>query len=67
MGITGALDGADLVKGGGPRIYDDGTPPPLHPIATPRIGIRVGLEHLWRFLVPDNLHVSPARVKRVQP
>jgi DNA-3-methyladenine glycosylase len=66
LGITGALDGIDLVKGGGPRILDDGTHPPLHPIATPRIGIRVGLEHLWRFCVPGNLHVSPARVKSVQ-
>jgi DNA-3-methyladenine glycosylase len=66
LGITGALDGADLVKGGGPRIVDDGTPPPSHPIATPRIGIRVGLEHLWRFYVPNNPHVSPARVRHVQ-
>jgi len=66
LGITGDLNGADLVKGAGPRIYDDGTAPPLHPIATPRIGIRHGLEHLWRFVVPGNLHVSPARVKMVQ-
>ena len=67
LGITGALDGVDLVKGDGPRIVDDGTPPPLHPVATPRIGIRHGLEHPWRFVVPGNLHVSPARVKMVQP
>ena len=66
LGIDGALNGADLVKGGGPRIVDDGTAPPLHPLATPRIGIRDGLEHLWRFCVPNNLHVSPARVKTVQ-
>jgi DNA-3-methyladenine glycosylase len=67
LGINGALDGADLVQGDGPRILDDGTHPPLHPVATPRIGIRVGLEHLWRFCVPGNLHVSPARVRAVQP
>ncbi|KGQ18103.1 DNA-3-methyladenine glycosylase II [Lysobacter dokdonensis DS-58] len=66
LGIDGALNGADLVKGDGPRILDDGTAPPLHPIATPRIGISVGQEHLLRFLVPNNLHVSPARVKQVQ-
>lgn len=66
LGITGALDGADLVGGDGPRILDDGTPPPLHPITTPRIGIRAGLEHLWRWYVPANLHVSPARVRAVQ-
>ena len=62
LGITGALDGADLVRGTGPRILDDGTPPPLHPVASPRVGIRVGTEHLWRWFVPGNPHVSPARV-----
>ncbi len=66
LGITGVQNGADLVKGDGPRILDDGTAPPLHPIATPRIGISAGQEHLWRFVVPHNLHVSPARVKQVQ-
>ena len=66
LGITGAQNGMDLVKGDGPRILDDGTAPPLHPVATPRIGISAGQEHLWRFVVPNNLHVSPARVKRVQ-
>ena len=66
LGITGAQNGMDLVKGEGPRILDDGTAPPLHPVATPRIGISAGQEHLWRFVVPNNLHVSPARVKRVQ-
>src|SRR5262245_38719545 len=58
LGITGEENGADLVKGDGPRIFDDGVAPPLHPVATPRIGISVGQEHLWRFLVPNNLHVS---------
>jgi DNA-3-methyladenine glycosylase len=66
LGIAGALNGADLVRGAGPRIADDGTPPPLHPLATPRIGIRVGLEHLWRYCVPGNPYVSPARVPVVQ-
>lgn len=66
LGITGALNGADLVEGDGPRVLDDGVPPPLHPVATPRIGIREGLEHLWRWYVPGNLHVSPARVRSVQ-
>ena len=66
LGIDGELNGADLVKGDGPRIFDDGVAPPLHPIATSRIGISVGQEHLWRFCVPNNLHVSPARVKSVR-
>jgi DNA-3-methyladenine glycosylase len=66
LGITGDLDGADLVRGSGPRILDDGTPPPRHPVASPRIGIREGTEHLWRWFVPDNPHVSPARVRTRQ-
>ena len=66
LGITGALDGADLVRGTGPRILDDGTAPPPHPVATSRVGIRVGTEQLWRWYVPGNLHVSPARLRTVQ-
>ena len=66
LGITGALDGADLVRGDGPRILDDGTAPPLHPVASPRIGIREGTEHLWRWFVPGNRHVSPARVRTLR-
>ena len=66
LGITGAQDGADLVRGDGPRILDDGTPPPLHPVSTPRVGIRVGTDRLWRWYVPANPHVSAARVRSVQ-
>lgn len=59
MGITGEMDGADLVKGDrGFRIVDDGTPPPDAPMASPRIGISKAVEHPWRWLVPGNVHVS---------
>lgn len=59
FGITGADDGADLVAGDrGVRIVDDGTPPPTDPVVTTRVGIRVGVEHPWRYYVPADPHVS---------
>ena len=61
LGITGAHDGADLVTGDrGPRIVDDGTPPPAGPANGVRIGLAVGKgeEHLWRWWVPDDPNVS---------
>ena len=59
LGITGALDGADLVRNDrGVRIVDDGTPPPAQPVAGPRVGISKGIEHPWRFHVPGHRHVS---------
>ena len=61
FGITGAMDGADLVTGDqGLRIVDDGVPPPAEPVAGPRIGISKATEHPWRWHVPGNAHVSKA-------
>jgi DNA-3-methyladenine glycosylase len=56
-----ADDGADLTTGVGRHaisIVDDGTPPPRRPACGPRIGIRVGTEHLWRWSVPGDPNVS---------
>jgi DNA-3-methyladenine glycosylase len=62
MGIDRTFDGADLVKGDrGVRIVSDGVSPPELPIAGPRIGIRHGIEHAWRWHVPHHEHVSKAR------
>ena len=59
LGITGALDGADLVRNDrGIRIVDDGRPPPARPVAGPRVGISKGVEHPWRWHVPEHRHVS---------
>ena len=59
MGITGELDGIDLVRGErGFSIVSDGTPPPVDAIAGPRIGISRGTEHPWRWHVPAHPHVS---------
>lgn len=65
FGITGALDGADLVKGadalkGAVRILDDGTPPPTAPLVTTRVGLAPGKGdgHPWRFCVPADPNLS---------
>lgn len=62
MGITGKLDGADLVTpNGGIWIADDGTPAPANPVAGPRVGISKAVVEPWRWFVPGNAHVSRAR------
>lgn len=62
LGITGALNGADLVNNElGITIVDDGVPPPATPAATPRIGISKAREHPWRWHVPGNAYVSQVR------
>lgn len=61
FGLDRAFDGADIVRGDrGVVIADDGTPPPLEPIVTRRIGLAPGRgdETPWRFVVPGALGVS---------
>ena len=59
FGISGAFDGADLVRGV-VRLLDDGTPPPDAPLVTTRIGLSPGRgeEHPWRFAVPGDPNLS---------
>jgi DNA-3-methyladenine glycosylase len=59
FGITGALDGANLLRGE-VRILDDGTSPPAAPLVTTRIGLTPGRgdDHLWRFCVPGDPNLS---------
>ncbi|RXL88356.1 DNA-3-methyladenine glycosylase, partial [Citrobacter sp. AAK_AS5] len=62
FGIDRAFDGADLVTGDrGVAIHDDGVAPPAAPVVGRRIGIKVAVEHPWRWHVPDNPHVSRPR------
>ncbi|MGY1457347.1 DNA-3-methyladenine glycosylase [Luteimonas sp. A534] len=62
MGITGELDGADLVSGDrGIAIVSDGTPPPTAPVIGPRVGITRAVELPWRWHVPGHAHVSGPR------
>ena len=59
FGITGAMDGADLVgANGGIVLADDGTAPPRDPVVGPRIGISRAMDFPWRWHVADHLHVS---------
>lgn len=65
LGITKALDGADLVAGDrGIRLVTDGTPPPRRPVAGPRVGISRATELPWRWHVPQSPHVSRGAGRR---
>ena len=67
FGLDGAHDGADLVAAErGVTIVDDGTPPPSRPGVSTRIGLSAGVEHPWRWYVPDDPNVSsrPAQPRR---
>ena len=59
LGVTGILNGADLVVGDrGIRLVDDGTAPPSRPGRGPRVGISRAVEVPWRWWVTGDAHVS---------
>ncbi|HWQ00195.1 MAG TPA: DNA-3-methyladenine glycosylase [Vicinamibacterales bacterium] len=63
LGITLRLNGADLTCG--PlRIEDWGLAAGRQAIWTPRVGIRVGADRLWRCLDPRSAAVSEPRPRR---
>lgn len=65
MGITKALDGADLVRNDrGVRIVSDAMAPPTEPGVGPRIGISKAVDFLWRWHVPGHAHVSGRSTRR---
>jgi DNA-3-methyladenine glycosylase len=65
FGLDRGFDGADLVSGDrGVLVCDDGTPPPVHPFQTTRIGLSAGAEHPWRWCVPGDPHVSGTVAQR---
>jgi len=59
FGLTGADNGADLVRGA-VRIHDDGVVPPAAPGVSTRIGLAAGRgdDHPWRFYVPGDPNLS---------
>ena len=65
LGIDGSLDGADLLRGdGGLHVHAGSPPPPGDVRATPRIGIREGVELPWRFVVGGDRWASrPTRMR----
>jgi DNA-3-methyladenine glycosylase len=59
LAIDRVFNGVDVLDRAAPvRLIDDGTPPPVQPIASRRIGISVATDLLWRFSVPDDPNVS---------
>jgi DNA-3-methyladenine glycosylase len=68
LGITKALDGADLVTGDrGICIVNDETPPCVAPVVSPRIGISKAMDFPWRWHVPGHRHVSRRPALRPRP
>jgi DNA-3-methyladenine glycosylase len=62
LGITGADNGTNLLRG--PlRLLDDGTPPPRRPRRSTRVGLSPGRGdgYRWRWFVRDEPNVSPGR------
>jgi DNA-3-methyladenine glycosylase len=61
FGIVRAHNGADLVNGSELSLLEGRPVPRTRVERTPRIGVRVGLDRRWRFLVRGDPYVSRAR------
>jgi DNA-3-methyladenine glycosylase len=62
LGISGAHNATDLVRGS-VRLLDDGTPPPRRPGRSTRVGLNPGRGdgYRWRWFVRDEPNVSRGR------
>ena len=58
LGVGRSENGADLVRGSDLWLLEGDPPPPRSIARTTRVGIRVGTEHRWRFLIRDDPFVS---------
>jgi DNA-3-methyladenine glycosylase len=61
FGVDRSFDGADLVRGTDLWITEGIAVSSPLVVAGPRVGIRVGLEHAWRFSVDGDPNVSRGR------
>lgn len=52
FGIGPEHNGADVCRGDGVGLFDDGTAPPDDPLVGPRVGISVAVDVPWRWRVP---------------
>ncbi len=59
--ITGADDGADVVRGGSISVHEGVAVPRRRIDRTTRVGISVGVEARWRYLERGSPFVSPGR------
>jgi DNA-3-methyladenine glycosylase len=61
FGIDRGHDGVDLVTGEDVGVFDDGTPPPVRPGVSARIGISEAVDEPWRWFVPGDANLSRSR------
>ena len=62
LGIGRDNNGTDLCSPASRiRLADDGTPAPMFPDQSARIGITVGIDRRWRFYMAGNPHISPRK------
>ena len=54
FGIGPQHNGADLCRGAGVGLFDDGTPPPSAPVIGPRVGITKAIDVAWRWRTPPD-------------
>lgn len=65
MGINRTHNGSDLADEDSEYwIEDDGTPRPREILASPRIGVSKAVDHLWRWHVAGETHVSGTQLTR---
>jgi DNA-3-methyladenine glycosylase len=65
FGIERAANGADLVRGRDLWLLEGAPLRPEAIVRTARVGVRVGVERPWRYLVRGDPFVSPGRPARV--
>jgi DNA-3-methyladenine glycosylase len=66
FGVERAANGADLVRGRDLWLLEGAPLRPEAIVRTARVGVRVGVERPWRYLVRGDPFVSPGRPARVK-